>query len=198
MRAARLTLEERRVPYTLEEVDVFGADWNNLAALKRQPFGKIPAFDHAGFALYETTAITRYVDEAFPGPALQPTDPKRRARMNQIIGILDSYLYRSLVWGVYMHKPEDGDEALAAALAASRLALGELLRIMGDADFLDGGALSLADLHAYPMFCYGVMKPEGQSMLADEFPMLRSWFEQMRLRPSAMSTMFPKEVAGAS
>jgi glutathione S-transferase len=50
--------------------------------MARHRFGKIPAFEHAGFRLYETGAITRYVDEAFPGPRLQPDDPRDRARMN--------------------------------------------------------------------------------------------------------------------
>ena len=53
-------------------------------------FGKIPAFEHGGFRLYEAGAINRYVDEAFPGPRLQPEHPRARARMNQIISILDS------------------------------------------------------------------------------------------------------------
>jgi glutathione S-transferase len=34
--------------------------------MTRHPFGKIPAFEHAGFRLYEAGAITRYVDGAFP------------------------------------------------------------------------------------------------------------------------------------
>ena len=39
------------------------------------PFGRVPTLVHDGFVLYETSAITRHVDEAFPGPALQPTVP---------------------------------------------------------------------------------------------------------------------------
>ncbi len=50
--------------------------------LEKQPFGKIPLFEHNGFCLYETGAITCYVDEAFEGPALQPQEPVNRARMN--------------------------------------------------------------------------------------------------------------------
>lgn len=192
VRAVRLTLEEKGVPYLLEETDIFGADRENRSALKRQPFGKIPSFDHDGFGLYETAAINRYVDEAFPGPALQPSAVKRRARMNQAIGILDSYLYRPLVWGVYMHKETDGPEPLAAALAASRLALAELAAIMGDAAWLDGGeAISLADLHAYPMFRYAVMKAEGLALLQSSS--LHGWFERMATRPSVQATEFPKE-----
>ena len=44
------------------------------------PFGKIPAFEHQGFHLYEAGPISRYVDETFAGPALQPSDARHRAR----------------------------------------------------------------------------------------------------------------------
>jgi glutathione S-transferase len=67
----------------------------------RHPFGKIPAFEHDGFRLYEAGAITRYVDEALPGPRLQP---RGRARMNQIVSTLDSYAYGTLVWDIYVER----------------------------------------------------------------------------------------------
>lgn len=76
----------------------FRAGWAACGAPVAAPFGKIPAFEHAGFRLYEAAAITRYVDEALPGPPLQPADPRDRARMTQIVSILDSYAYRTLVW----------------------------------------------------------------------------------------------------
>jgi glutathione S-transferase len=76
-------------------IDIFTVAGPSAEHLTRHPFGKIPAFEHAGFRLYEAGAITRYVDEAFPGPPLQPAEPQARARMNQIISIADSYAYRT-------------------------------------------------------------------------------------------------------
>src|SRR4051794_24067433 len=90
-RTARLVLEEKGVPYELREVDLLAGATQQPAYLELQPFAKVPAFEHDGFRLYETAAIARYVDEAFPGPRLQPSDAKRRARMTQIIAIIDSY-----------------------------------------------------------------------------------------------------------
>jgi glutathione S-transferase len=57
----------------------------------------VPAFEHDGFKLYETGAIARYIDEVFPGPKLQPADPKRRARMMQFISVSDSYTYPNCI-----------------------------------------------------------------------------------------------------
>jgi glutathione S-transferase len=91
----RLALEEKGVAYELVPVDIFAVDGPPSEHVTRHPFGKIPAFEHTGFCLYEAGAITRYIDEAFGGPPLQPADPRNRARMNQIISILDSYAYRT-------------------------------------------------------------------------------------------------------
>src|SRR5260221_2922237 len=96
-RTARLALEEKGVAYKLEEVDLLKGESQNPDHLARQPFGKVPAFTDDGLSLYETAAIARYVDEAFPGPKLQPADVKRRARIAQIISIIDSYAYCSLI-----------------------------------------------------------------------------------------------------
>src|SRR3546814_17841297 len=37
---------------------------------------------------------------------LQPAAPRPRARMNQMLGILDSYAYRTLVWDIYVERSE--------------------------------------------------------------------------------------------
>ena len=57
--------------------------------LALNPFGRVPTLVHDGFVLYETAAITRYVDEALRRRRSQPCDAKARARMNQIIAVAD-------------------------------------------------------------------------------------------------------------
>jgi len=95
VRAVRLALEEKGIEYKLEPVDILAAEGVPSEHRLRQPFSKIPAFEHAGFHIYEAGAITRYVDEVFPGPRLQPESPRERASMNHIISVLDSYTYRT-------------------------------------------------------------------------------------------------------
>ena len=130
-RIARLALIEKGVAFRFEEIDIFGdvpADY-----LQRHPFKRIPAFEHDGLRLYETAAITRYVDEGFEGPALQPEDPRERARMAQAIGVIDQYLYWPAVRVVYVQRigrPAEGETsdeaAIAAALPEAERALGAL------------------------------------------------------------------------
>lgn len=91
----------RAVMAALEEK---GADWR-LAALtpgtsrqephlSRHPFGRMPVLDHGDFRLYETQAILRYLDRVLPQPALTPTDPKAAARMDQVMNVVDWYLFQ--------------------------------------------------------------------------------------------------------
>ncbi len=90
--STRLALAEKGVAHELVDVP-FGAH-REEPHLSRHPFGKVPAFEHDGFALYETQAILRYIDEGFPVAPLQPTDLHQFARMNQIMGIVDAYAWR--------------------------------------------------------------------------------------------------------
>src|SRR5262245_66528989 len=82
-RAVQIGLEEKGAPYRVNALSP--GDSKTAAYLKLHPFGRIPAFEHGDFRLYETQAILRYLDDVFPAPALQPKEPRARARMNQII-----------------------------------------------------------------------------------------------------------------
>ena len=67
VRAVRLALAEKGVAYRLEEVDIFAEGGPPPGYLERHPFARIPAFEHGGFRLHETNAISLYVEEAFEG-----------------------------------------------------------------------------------------------------------------------------------
>jgi glutathione S-transferase len=199
-RIARLALEEKGVPYRLEEIDVFASGGPPSAYLQRQPFGKIPAFEHDGFRLYESGAISRYVDEAFPGPALQPPDARDRARMNQLVSICDSYAYRTLVWDIFVERVRAAaqgrtpDEArIAAAMPRARTCLDVLEGALAAGPWLTGAALSLADLHAYPMIALFRFAGEGASLLAAH-PRLSRWREALAARSSVQATRSPIEL----
>ena len=194
VRIVRLTLEEKGVACRLEPIDVFADGGLPTGYRGRHPFGKIPAFEHDGFRLFETSAIARYVDEGFDGPALQPDDPRSRARMNQAIGLLDSYGYRAMVWDIYVERvarPRDGemsDEAkIAAALPVAATCLDVLERLSPESRWLAGDALTLADLHAAPMIAYFVKAPDGAAMLG-RYPRLSGWWQAISARPSFAAT----------
>jgi glutathione S-transferase len=192
-RIARLTLAEKGVPYERVEVNPFAPDVP-AAYLALHPFGRVPALVHDGFALYETAAITRYVDRAFAGPALQPADPRALARMDQIIGVVDAYGYWPLVRQVFSHRvfrPRLGqppDEAeIARGLEIAPKVLAALERLAADDVFLTGPALSLADLHLGAMIAYFAQAREGEAQL-NQHARLAAWWQQLGQRPSFAAT----------
>ncbi|MER8529239.1 glutathione S-transferase family protein [Mesorhizobium sp. M0814] len=190
VRIVQLVLEEKGVGYELVPVDVFAADGIPGWYFEHQPFGRIPAFEHDGFRLYETGAIARYVDEAFGGPALQPVEARPRARLNQITGLLDAYAYRTMVWDVAVERLEKTppDEALIAnGLRQARTAFQALSSLKAEGPWLLGPDLTLADLHAAPIIGYFVKVAEGQALLA-EFAEIRDWYARITQRASFAKT----------
>jgi glutathione S-transferase len=193
-RTVRLALEEKDVDYDLVEVDLLAGATQTPEHLARQPFGKVPAFEHDGFALYETDAITRYVNEAFPGADLVPADLKGRARMAQAINIIGGYAYPCLIMQIFMQRaimpmignPTDEGE-IAAALPKAETALTALEQLIDGNPYLAGDRLSLADLLLIPIYDYIVQIPDGQKLL-EATPNLRRWWDRVRSRPSVAKT----------
>src|SRR5258707_8761454 len=109
-----LLWKKRQVKYSLVEVDGCAETGVPQEHSKRHPFGRIPAFEHGDFRLYETGAIVRYIDDAFPGCKLEPTGPKARAKVNQIVGVLDPHAYRTLVWDIYVERVASAREGRLA------------------------------------------------------------------------------------
>jgi glutathione S-transferase len=193
-RTVRLALEEKGVDYDLVEVDLLAGATQTPEHLARHPFGKVPAFEHGGFALYETDAITRYVNEAFPGADLVPADLKGRARMAQAISVIGGYAYPCLITQIVVQRmimPMLGnavdEAAITAAMPRAETVLKALEQLIDGNPYLAGERLSLADLLLIPIYDYVAQTPEGQKLL-EATPNLRRWWDQVRTRPSVAKT----------
>jgi glutathione S-transferase len=193
-RIARLVLEEKNIDYELTEVDIFDDGGPPDDYLCKNPFGHIPSLLHGDYCLYETTAISKYLDGISSHPPLQPKGLKQRARMNQIVSVLDSYAYKLMVWNVFVERiivPKEGgipDEAvIAKALEPISTVLNELSAWLDDREFLVGNSITIADLHAFPIILYFSKAPEGAKMIA-AFQNIQQWLFRMIERPSAVNT----------
>ncbi len=192
VRGAMLGLAEKGVDYELIEVlPPFKAPEH----MARNPFGRIPAFEHDGFILYETQAILRYVDQAFSGPALQPANTREAARMDQILGIIDCYLFPTwsgaigferLIAPSFFGRPSDLERVEAAVPVASCCA--EALEALISAPYLTGETYSLADIRLMPHFDWLRLTPEGEAILAGKSRLVQ-WFEQVSQRPGAKKVL---------
>ena len=137
---------------------------------------------HGAFELFETSAITRYVDRAFEGRPLQPEGAAALARMDQVIAVVDAYAYWPMVRQVSSHaffRPSAGEqssrEEVDAGLEASRTVLAFLDGVAGEGEVLTGRDITLADCHLAPMIDYFVRAEEGEAALSPHLALRRWW-----------------------
>lgn len=194
MRSALLGLHEKETPYRLTVLSEGIRASHSEEHLRRHPFGRIPVLDHGDFRLYETQAILRYLDVVLMGPSLQPQDARAAARMNQIIGIVDWYVFPYVSVGItaerfmsqqFWNRGPD-EEKIAKALPQARVCIRELERLKGAAEFLAGDSLSIADLMAAPHLLFFRGTPEGEALMSGTS--LDEWLTRMRARPSLQAT----------
>ncbi len=198
VRAVRLALAEKGVDYRLIEIELNAEEGAPANYLHHANFMRIPAFEHAGERLYEASAITRYVEEAFDGPALMPRSPRDRARVNQVISIIENYGYGPMVWSIFVERCRAAvagrmadEERIDASVPQVAYALDALEEMTGSL-YLIGEALTLADLHLAAMLAYGTLAPEGAT-LVEARPRLQRWWTAMKQRPSMRETRSPLE-----
>jgi glutathione S-transferase len=203
LRSVEITLKEKDVPYHLRAMSP--ADMKTPEHLQLHPFGRIPMFEQDDFRLYETQAIMRYVDECFPHPPLTPGTPRQRARMNQVIGIIEWYFFpkasapigfNRIIAPRLLGMPGD-EQAVADALPMARTCVTEFERLLGDQLYFTGNSASLADIMlAAQLDLFGECA-EGRE-LVESAPKLSAWLERMLARPSFAATRPPEVLREAA
>lgn len=178
---ARMALAAKGVAFVWHEINPFAPDVP-AGYLELHPFKRVPVLQVDRIVIYETSAITRYVDEAFDGPPLQPRLPVERARTNQVISVVDNYAYWPLVRQVFAHgvfaerlgRPAAMVEVEAGLQAAPRV-LAALESLATDRTWLVSDELSLADIHLAPMMAYFVMHEQGHACLMRHERLAKWW-----------------------
>jgi glutathione S-transferase len=196
-RAVLATLQEKGVPYRFSMVTL-GA-LRSPEHLARHPFGRVPVLEHDGLMLYETQAILRYLDRVLPQPSLTPADPKRAARMDQVMNVNDWYLFHDVgnvivfqrVIGPRVMGRAPDEAAIAAAMPKALTVFKELAHLLGDMPFFAGDRVSLADLMVAPAVEFFTLTPEW-SDLGAPYANLVAWLERMQERPSMKLTTWER------
>ena len=184
----RLVLTHKDVAYRFEDLEPVMGRSEHLAL---HPFNRVPIFRHGDFTVYETRAIVGYIDEVFAGARLTPQNPHARARMNQWIGVVDSYVYPYMIHHVTHERlvfPELGiasdEKVVAHALPKVENALVAIERELSDGrDYLLGPELSIADFYLLPSTFAFSLTEEGKAMYP-KYPAFCRWRERMESLPT--------------
>ena len=79
-RKVRLCLAEKGLAFENRHVNLFDFEHWRPDYLKLDPKGVVPALDHDGNIVIESSLICEYLDEFFPSPPLMPASTHARAR----------------------------------------------------------------------------------------------------------------------
>ena len=186
-----LLAEKGATDFEQMQVNVLAGEPRKAEHLARHPFGKVPVLDHNGMRILETSAIARYLNDVLPGKSLVPASPQDRARMDMVMGILDSYGYGALVGGVaaYHLFPDfvggKNDAMLKAGIENGRKVIEFAMKTKGDSPFV-AGELSLADLYLAPVLAYVSLTPDAKSVF--EVKGFADWWARVQALKSFQTT----------
>ena len=86
------------------EIDPITPFYGNEEFERLSPLRRIPVLIDGDLTLCDSSVICAYLDEAYPGPALLPADPRDRARARWLEEFADTRLGDVFIWGLFYQK----------------------------------------------------------------------------------------------
>jgi len=181
--SAYVALKEKGVPFEVHTVDLDQGEQKRPEYQAASLTARVPALEHDGFWLSESQAIAEYVDEAFAGPRLFPTDLRDRARARQVMAWIRSDLMalrEERPTTTIFFAPADKPLGPKAQIAADKLIRVATALVKPGSPFLFG-SFSLADADLALVL---------HRLIASDDPLpapLRAWAKAIWARPSIRS-----------
>ncbi|HZH11561.1 MAG TPA: glutathione S-transferase family protein [Microvirga sp.] len=179
-----LPFEQILVPFTQTR----GYSPKHPEVLKGNPKGQVPVLVDGELAIYDSSVILEYLEDAYPTPPLFPQTPAERARCRLFDVFADEIMLASLRPLMHRTEPRPDDPKIwNAKEAKAREAEAALARHFADLDReLQGkdylcGSFSAADIAVF-MPVFWTRRLAGASLKGHAA--LASWFERLSGRPA--------------
>lgn len=186
----KIALREKGVAFETVSPGGLGAGGAAGAFVEANPRAEVPALVDGETAVFNSTVILEYLEDAYPTPPLLPASPADRARVRMLEEVMDTH-FEPIAWGLSelrWFKRAEGETAAAIEAAAARQASGFyawLERELGERDWFNGAAFGWGDLAVVP-FLNGV---SGQGLKPPEGSRLAAWLARANARPSVVETV---------
>ncbi len=177
VRTARLVCEEKEAEYELKPLEFKQASHAEL-----HPFMRMPIMEFGEIRLYETLAITMFLDEELKGESLQPTSLPDRAKMFQWISAANHYYYHDLVSGVLA-----ADNLIVSRPDGFETHLQAIEYALTEGDFFVAAKLTLADLFLAPQLIF-IRSNKGGDKLIGKHQKTLAWISRLSARASFART----------
>lgn len=188
----RIALGEKNAIAEVEfvEVDVMKGEHRQPKFVAKNPSATVPMLElDDGTAIAECTAITEYIDHAFPGISLTGKTAKERAVVHMMQRRAEQNLLDAV--GAYFHhatpglgkdletyqNKEWGEKQKDRAIAGMHY----FDRILGEQDYIAGADFSMADITAYMGLAFADF---AKVQIPAECKNLAAWREKVAQRPS--------------
>lgn len=185
----KIALLEKGVPF--EEVVAF----TPLAAdlLTDSPMGKVPFLRTPQGPLAESQVIVEYLEEAFPAVPLYPADPFARAKVREIVSLIELHveLVMRRLYGATLFGATPPEGLFAEVEPLLRRGCAALARRASFGAFLAGDAFSIADCAAavhLPLLSTVSRSAYGKDFAAEYFPEAREYLSRIGQRPAVART----------
>ena len=190
-RKVRLVLGEKRLEAELIEERYWDRDGDFL---RRNALGQVPVLRIDGLTLSDSGAITEYLEETVPSPALMPDGPAARAEVRRLVGWFDDAFHAQVTSKlVYerVHKKimrtghPDGTRVKEGARAI-KFHLDYMGWLLDTRRWLAGDMLSLADFAAAAhLSCLDYSGDVDWDRAAH----VRDWYAKIKSRPAFRSIL---------
>ena len=178
----RIGMLEKNLPFEEVKVSVRDPEYRKVAAM-----GKVPSLETDEGVLIETSVIIDYLEDICPEPALMPAAPFARAKVREMIRVLDLHLElvaRSLYAEAFFGGTVS-DEVKAATRPLLAKGLDAFTRLASFDDYLCGGEYSWADIVAVvhlPLIGSTTRRIYNEDPLA-ALPGLPEYLQRIKARP---------------
>ena len=198
---ARIAMLEKGVAF---ELDATCRPSQEDAFLARTPMGKVPFLEVDGGAqLSESQVICEYLEDAYPQKPLYPRDPLERARVRELVTILELHMElvaRRLYPHAFFGRGPASEELKKAV--EKDLAKGvRAFRMRAKFDpYVAGKDLTLADCAAFvhlPLVSLATKVVYGQDILGS-MPQIKDYLKMLGERPAFRTVNEDRKAAQAA
>jgi glutathione S-transferase/RNA polymerase-associated protein len=185
----KIALREKGVAFETVAPGGLGAGGAAGEFAQANPRAEVPTLVDGEVAVFDSTVILEYIEDAHPTPALLPATPAERARVRMVEEVMDTH-FEPIAWGLSelrWFKRATGEEAAKIEATAAKQVEGFyawLERQLGDREWFNGASFGWGDLAVVP-FVNGVA---GQGLTPPAGSRLATWHARANARPSVAET----------
>ncbi|XP_057277062.1 glutathione S-transferase omega-1-like [Pezoporus wallicus] len=184
----RLVLRAKGISHEVININLKNKpDW----FFEKNPFGLVPVLETSkGQLIYESPITCEYLDDAFPGKKLMPSDPYERAFQKMLLEHFSKIT--PLVFKYFVAVKDGQDTTALKAEIAEKFGKFEEILSKRNTVFYGGDSISMLDYMIWPWF--ERLEPFQLKDSLSHTPKLQRWMEAMKEDPAVKATMTDPQI----